>query len=115
MTGRLKIVAVLLTAMTVQVTVFEEIRIDGVSVELLLLVSILAGFHGGPEKGAVVDLCAGLLHDSIIAPPMGLHALVDASPAVAARNLEVRLPQSIPHSVPVRPAAAMAGGEVRGG
>ena len=38
MTGRLRVVAVLLTAMTVQVTVLEEFRIDGISVELLLLV-----------------------------------------------------------------------------
>ncbi len=82
MTGRLRVVAILLTAVTVQVTVFEEIRVSGVSVELLLLVSILAGFHGGPERGAVVAFCAGLLHDTITATPLGLHALVYALPLI---------------------------------
>ncbi len=91
MTGRLRVVAVLLTAMTVQVTVLEEFRIDGISVELLLLVSVLAGFHGGPDRGAVVAFCAGLLHDSITATPMGLHALVYAPLAVATSHLEIRL------------------------
>lgn len=94
MTGRLRVVAILLTAVIVQVTVFEEIRVSGVSVELLLLVSILAGFHGGPERGAVVAFCAGLLHDTITATPMGLHALVYAPMAVATSHLEVRLARS---------------------
>ncbi|HIL47990.1 MAG TPA: rod shape-determining protein MreD [Acidimicrobiia bacterium] len=110
MTGRLRIVAVLLTAMMAQVTVFEEIRIDGVSVELLLLVSILAGFHGGPERGAVVAFCAGLLHDSITATPMGLHALVYAPLAVATSHLEVRLARSTRPFLAVGLVVAMAVG-----
>ena len=110
MTSRLRVVAVLLTAMTVQVTVLEELRIDGVSVELLLLVSVLAGFHGGPDRGALVAFCAGLLHDSITATPMGLHALVYAPLAVATSHLEIRLARSTRLILAAGLAVAMAVG-----
>ena len=39
MTGRFRVLALLLTAAALQATVFDEVRIDGVSVEYLLLVS----------------------------------------------------------------------------
>ena len=110
MTGRLRVVAILLTAMTAQVTVFEEIRINGVSVELLLMVSVLAGFHGGPHRGAVVAFCAGLLQDSVTATPMGLHALVYAPLAVATSHLEVRLARSTRPFLAAGLAVAMAVG-----
>ena len=94
MTGRFRVAVILLTAVTAQVTVFEEFRVAGVSVEFMLLVSVLAGYHGGPERGAVIAFCAGLLHDSLTATPMGLHALVYAPLAVATSHLEVRLARS---------------------
>ncbi|GIT00313.1 MAG: hypothetical protein CM1200mP26_20250 [Acidimicrobiales bacterium] len=39
---------------------------------------MLAGFHGGPERGATVAFLAGLLHDSVGSTPLGVHALVYA-------------------------------------
>ncbi len=91
MTGRFRVLALLLTAAVLQATVFDEVRIDGVSVEYLLLVSVLAGFHGGPERGATVAFLAGLLHDSVGSTPLGVHALVYAPIAAAAGHLSVRL------------------------
>ncbi len=91
MTGRFRVLALLLTSAVLQATVFDEVRIDGVSVEYLLLVSVLAGFHGGPERGATVAFLAGLLHDSVGSTPLGVHALVFAPMAVAAGHLSVRL------------------------
>ena len=91
MTGRFRVLALLLTAAALQATVFDEVRIDGVSVEYLLLVSVLAGFHGGPERGATVAFLAGLLHDSVGSTPLGVHALVYAPMAAAAGHLSVRL------------------------
>ena len=91
MTGRFRVLALLLTAAVLQATVFDEVRIDGVSVEYLLLVSVLAGFHGGPERGATVAFLAGLLHDSVGSTPLGVHALVYTPMAVAAGHLSVRL------------------------
>jgi len=90
-TGRFRVLALLLTAAVLQATVFDELRINGVSVEYLLLVSVLAGFHGGPERGATVAFLAGLLHDSVGSTPLGVHALVYAPMAAVAGHLSVRL------------------------
>ena len=65
MTHRFRVLALLLTATVAQVTVFDEVRVAGASVEYLLLVSVLAGYHGGPERGAVVAFFGGLLHDAV--------------------------------------------------
>ena len=110
MTGRFRVAVILLTAATAQVTVFEEFRVAGVSVEFMLLVSVLAGYHGGPERGAVIAFCAGLLHDSLTATPMGLHALVYAPLAVATSHLEVRLARSTRPFLGVGLAVAVAAG-----
>jgi len=82
---------VLVTAAVVQVTLLDLVRVDGVSVELLLLVSVMAGRHGGPDRGAVVAFCAGLLQDSVVGAPLGLHALVFAPAAALVGHLSVRL------------------------
>ena len=91
MTGRFRVLALLLSATILQATVFDELRLQGVSVEYLLLVSLLAGFYGGPERGAWVAFLAGLLHDSVGSIPLGVHALVYAPIAAAAGHLSVRL------------------------
>lgn len=91
MTGRFRVFALLLTAATLQATLFDELRIDGVAVEYLLLVAVLAGHHGGPERGAVVAFFAGLLHDSVGVSPLGLHALAFAPVAAAVGHLSARL------------------------
>ncbi|MDG2427934.1 MAG: rod shape-determining protein MreD [Acidimicrobiales bacterium] len=91
MTGRFRVLALLLSAAIFQATVFDELRLNGVSVEYLLLVSLLAGFHGGPDRGAWVAFLAGLLHDSVCSIPLGVHALVFAPVAATAGHLSVRL------------------------
>ena len=91
MTARLRILVVLLSATLAQATVCSEFRIGGVGVELMLLVTILAGIHGGPERGALVAFWAGLLYDSIPTAPLGLHALGFPSVAMAVSSLERRM------------------------
>ena len=91
MSGRVRVAALLLTGLVVQATLFTEIRVQGASVELMMLMAILAGFHGGPQRGAIVAFCAGLLQDSIAATPLGLHALVFPPLAVAVSSLEQRM------------------------
>tara|TARA_Y100001960_G_C14151550_1_gene576299 strand:- start:22 stop:432 length:411 start_codon:yes stop_codon:yes gene_type:complete len=60
----------------------------------MLLVSILAGFHGGPERGAMTAFFSGILYDSVVGAPLGLHALVYAPIAVAVSSLERRVVRS---------------------
>ena len=89
--GRFRVLALLLTAATLQATLFDAVRFDGVSVEYLLLVAILAGHHGGPERGAVVAFFAGLLYDSVGVSPLGLHALAFAPVAATVGHLSARM------------------------
>ena len=42
----LRVLTLLVTAAILQSSIFTELRIDGMGVELLLLISILSGYHG---------------------------------------------------------------------
>jgi len=94
--SRLRVVAVLLTALVAQATLLTEIRLQGATVELMMVIAILAGFHGGPERGALVAFFAGLLQDSLLSVPLVLHALVFPPLAVAVSSLEQRMVRSKP-------------------
>ncbi len=110
MTGRVRSLVVLVTGLLLQATICTEFRHRGVSVELLLLVTVLAGYHGGPDRGAVVGFFAGLLHDSLVGAPLGLHALVFPPVAVAVSSLEQRMLRSTPLLDGLAVAAAVASG-----
>ena len=86
----LRVLTLLIAAAILQSSIFTEIRIDGMGVELLLLISILSGYHGGPIRGAHVSFWAGLVNDCVVASPLGIHALVYPVIAVAVSNLEER-------------------------
>ena len=111
MTPRLRVLLVLVTAVALEGTLLDELRIGGVSVELLLLVSVLTGYHGGPERGAITAFFAGLLHDSIVGAPLGLHALVYPPMAVAVSSLELRMLRSTPVTDGLAVLAAVAAGQ----
>jgi rod shape-determining protein MreD len=70
--------------------VLAEFRFLGVSVELLLLVTVLVAFHGGPERGAWVGLAASLIQDALTGAPFGIHALIYAPLALGVSSLEDR-------------------------
>ena len=75
--GAIKVVALLLFALVLQVGVLDGMRVSGVHPDLLLLVSVLAGLAGGPEKGAIVGFLAGLSADLVLTTttPLGLSSL----------------------------------------
>ena len=58
-----------------QRAVLAGIRIDGVSVDLLLVLAIAAGVVGGVERGAVVGFACGCALDLMVTTPFGLGAL----------------------------------------
>ena len=86
----LRVLTLLIAAAILQSSIFTEIRIDGTGVELLLLIAILSGYHGGPIRGAYVSFWTGLVNDCIVAAPLGIHALIYPAIAVAVSNLEQR-------------------------
>ena len=86
----LRVLTVLISAAILQSSIFTEIRIGGMGTELLLLISVLSGYHGGPVRGAYVSFWAGLVNDCVVASPLGIHALVYPVIAVGVSSLEER-------------------------
>jgi rod shape-determining protein MreD len=69
---------VLLLAVVLHTAVSPNLRIFGVAIDLLLLLSIAAGIAGGPERGAAIGFTCGLLADCFLQTPFGLSALAYA-------------------------------------
>lgn len=70
-----RVAVVLFSAAVLQRGLFSQIRIMGVSADVLLLVAIAAGMTGGPDRGAVVGFFAGLTLDLLVQTPLGMAAL----------------------------------------
>ena len=71
----LAVVAVIVTALLLQSTVFAQLRLLGVRPELLYLVTIVVAFLEGPNEGAVVGFVSGLAQDLLLNEPKGILAL----------------------------------------
>lgn len=71
----LAVVAVVVTALLLQSTVFAQLRLLGVRPELLYLVTIVVAFLEGPNEGAVVGFVSGLAQDLLLNEPKGILAL----------------------------------------
>jgi rod shape-determining protein MreD len=70
---------VLFTALVLQVAVMADLVAFGQFGDLLLLVAIVAGLVGGPDRGATLGFVAGLFYDLLVVDvPFGLSALVYA-------------------------------------
>ncbi len=69
-------VPIMVVAAALQTTLFTDVRVAGVSPELLVVMAALAGLYGGPEAGASIGFIGGLLYDSALSSPFGLTALV---------------------------------------
>jgi rod shape-determining protein MreD len=63
----LLVIAVMLTAFTIQVTFLTRIGLPGATPDLLLVVVLVLGMAGGPTVGAGLGFASGVLVD--IAPP----------------------------------------------
>ena len=69
------VLAIIVTAVLLQSTVFSQLRLLGVRPELLYLVTILIALNEGPSEGAVVGFTCGLAQDMFLDQPMGITAL----------------------------------------
>jgi len=68
----------LLAAVVVHTAVSPNLRVFGVAVDILLVISIAAGVAGGAERGAAVGFACGVLADCFLQTPFGLSALTYA-------------------------------------
>jgi rod shape-determining protein MreD len=71
----LALIAVIVTAILLQSTVFSQLRLLCVRPELLYLVTILIALQEGPNEGAIVGFTCGLAQDMLLDQPMGITAL----------------------------------------
>ncbi|MEQ8842493.1 MAG: rod shape-determining protein MreD [Acidimicrobiales bacterium] len=86
-----KVGVVLVISIVLQISLFVDVRVAGVAPELLALVAVLAGFLAGPERGATVAFCAGLVWDVWLPTPLGLAAISFAIVAFAMGSIEAGL------------------------
>jgi rod shape-determining protein MreD len=75
----------------VQVAFASQMRVDRVSPDLLLLISVATGVAAGPDRGAIVGFFAGLGYDIFLSSPFGLSALVYCVVAYAAGLFQLPL------------------------
>jgi rod shape-determining protein MreD len=66
---------VLLIVISLQTTLFAEMRPFGVAAQLVLLFAVVSGSIYGSTIGALTGLIAGLMYDFILPTPVGLTSL----------------------------------------
>jgi rod shape-determining protein MreD len=69
------LIAVIVTALLLQTTVFPKLTLFGVKPELLYLVTVVFAALDGPGEGAIVGFVSGLAQDFLLNMPKGLTAL----------------------------------------
>jgi len=72
----LRLVLIGLVTLALQTTIFAEMTITGVALQVMLCLSVAAGVSGGSERGAFVGFLFGSLFDLVLSTPLGLTALV---------------------------------------
>ena len=70
-----RLVLVLLIVISLQTTLFAEMRPFGVAAQLVLLFAVVSGSIYGSTIGALTGLIAGLMYDFILPTPVGLTSL----------------------------------------
>ena len=68
-------IAVVVTALLLQSTIFAQIKLAGAKPELLYLVTIVLAMLEGPSTGAVAGFSAGMAQDFLLLQPKGITAL----------------------------------------
>jgi rod shape-determining protein MreD len=69
-------IAVVVTALLLQSTVFAQIKLGGAKPELMYLVTIVLAMLEGPASGAIGGFTAGMAQDFMLNDPKGITALV---------------------------------------
>lgn len=70
-----RLVLVLLFVLSLQTTLFAELRPFGVAVQVMLLFVVVSGALNGVATGALTGLIAGMMYDFILSSPIGLTSL----------------------------------------
>ncbi len=68
-------IAVVVTALLLQSTIFAQLKLAGAKPELLYLVTIVLAVLEGPSSGAIGGFSAGMAQDFMLNQPKGITAL----------------------------------------
>lgn len=68
-------IAVVVTALLLQSTIFAQIKLAGAKPELLYLITIVIAILEGPSSGALGGFTAGMAQDFLLNQPKGMTAL----------------------------------------
>ena len=71
-----RLVLVVLIALSVQTTMFTEVRPFGFAIQLIAIFVAVVGSTHDVQTGAVVGLISGFMYDAVLATPLGISALV---------------------------------------
>ena len=71
----LSLIAVVLTALILQTTVFPKVTLMGAKPELMYLITIVFAMLEGPSSGAVIGFSGGLAQDFLQSQPKGATGL----------------------------------------
>lgn len=71
-----RLVLVVLIALSVQTTLFTEVRPFGFAIQLIAIFVAVVGSTHDVQTGAVVGLISGFMYDAVLATPLGISALV---------------------------------------
>ncbi|HEX5948409.1 MAG TPA: rod shape-determining protein MreD [Actinomycetota bacterium] len=69
-------IAIVVTALLLQSTVFSQIKLGGAKPELMYLVTVVLAMLEGPASGAIGGFSAGMAQDFLLNDPKGITALV---------------------------------------
>lgn len=71
-----RLVLVVLVVMSLQTTLFSEVRPFGFAIQIVAVFVACVGCTHDVQTGAVVGLISGLMYDAVLATPLGVSALV---------------------------------------
>lgn len=71
-----RLVLVMLLVLAFQTTLFNDVRPFGFAIQIVAIFVACAGVVHGPEIGAIVGLVSGIMYDAVLAPPLGVSAIV---------------------------------------
>lgn len=72
----LRVPVLAIVVVTLQTVVISQIQIAGACPDLVVLVAVVAGLVGGPQRGTAAGFVTGFTYDLALTTPFGLWALV---------------------------------------
>lgn len=110
--ARFRLPLALLLVLTLQSSLFDDVRFRGVHADAMLLFAIAAGIVAGAETGALVAFATGLVADLFVQTPLGLSALAFALVAFGVGALQGTLIRASWWITPVTALLGSAAGVV---